>query len=419
MKFNKKSIYIGLFGILYLIVAFSSFFHACAFFGLANNSWMSIILAFAFEVGQAAVLFSLLTSTKDRSRIMPWVLMTMFTLVQVIGNVYSSYKYIITNSVENLRYFKEPIFIWTDLPDAQANVIIVYLVGALLPIAALLLTSMITNYLTDQSKELNEPIELDDSLEKEIFTNKQEIENLNVAIDKKDEEIEELKKQLKVHKENPLINEHSILQMENQGLEESNKKKDEEIDNLKKELEQLKNDKIQFGEEKNKPDNDDVKWNAETSRSETTTESIPETIESTIVENNGESNSENNEQEVEKTETELEEDKSNNEINNKKENISSTINTENKINIINNIKTDEKNDSEINNILEKNIPRQNSNLNIGIKSSSSLYKALNVQKSFNFFRNNNIYKSSKDQKTFRNLFNANNKIIKNNSIKVY
>ena len=92
MKFNKKSIYIGLFGILYLIVAFSSFFHACAFFGLANNSWMSIILAFAFEVGQAAVLFSLLTSTKDRSRIMPWVLMTMFTLVQVIGNVYSSYK---------------------------------------------------------------------------------------------------------------------------------------------------------------------------------------------------------------------------------------------------------------------------------------------------------------------------------------
>lgn len=153
MKFTKKSIYIGLFSVLYLIVAFSSFWHACAFFGLANNAWMSVILAFAFEIGQAAVLFSLLTSKKDRSRIMPWVLMSMFTLVQVIGNVYSSYKYIITNSVENLRYFKEPIFIWTELPDAQANVIIVYLVGALLPIAALLLTSMITNYLSDQEEE--------------------------------------------------------------------------------------------------------------------------------------------------------------------------------------------------------------------------------------------------------------------------
>ena len=90
MKFTKKSIYIGLFSVLYLIVAFSSFFHAVSFFGLANNLWMSVILAFAFEIGQAAVLFSLLTSKKDRSRIMPWVLMTMFTLVQVLGNVYSS-----------------------------------------------------------------------------------------------------------------------------------------------------------------------------------------------------------------------------------------------------------------------------------------------------------------------------------------
>jgi len=156
MKLTKKFVYIGLFSILYLIVAFSSFWHACAFFGLANNSWMSIILAFAFEIGQAAVLFSLLTSEKDRSRIMPWVLMTMFTLVQVIGNVFSSYKYIMNNSVEDLRYFKEPIFIWTSLPDEQATVIITYIVGAILPLCALFLTSMITNYLTDEEQKLKE-----------------------------------------------------------------------------------------------------------------------------------------------------------------------------------------------------------------------------------------------------------------------
>lgn len=157
MKFTKKSIYVGLFAVLYLIVAFSSFFHACSFFGLANNDWMSIILALAFEIGQAAVLFSLLTSSKDRSRVMPWVLMFMFTLVQVIGNVFSSYKYIVTNSASNLRFFKEPIFIWTDLPDDQATVIIVYLVGAILPVSALLLTSMITNYLED-NKEIQSDV---------------------------------------------------------------------------------------------------------------------------------------------------------------------------------------------------------------------------------------------------------------------
>ena len=195
MKLTKKTVYIGLFAILYLIVAFSSFFHACAFFGLANNSWMSVILAFAFEVGQAAVLFSLLTSTKDRGRVMPWVLMFMFTLVQVIGNVYSSYKYIITNSVENLRYFKEPIFIWTDLPDNQANVIIVYLVGALLPIAALLLTSMITNYLTDQEEEKKEQIEeqkdeeiVEEPIKEEI---KEENEQIEFTEDKSDNDTRE------------------------------------------------------------------------------------------------------------------------------------------------------------------------------------------------------------------------------------
>lgn len=169
--FNKKTIYIGLFATLYLIVAFSSFYHAVAFFGLANNSWMSVILAFAFEIGQAAVLFSLLTSQKDRSRIMPWVLMFMFTLVQVIGNVFSSYKYLITNSVENLRYFKEPIFIWTDLPDDQTTVIITYIVGAILPIAALLLTSMITNYLNDEEDNKQEIIDEQDNKTLEVENN--------------------------------------------------------------------------------------------------------------------------------------------------------------------------------------------------------------------------------------------------------
>lgn len=170
MKLTKKTIYIGLFAILYLIVAFSSFWHACAFFGLANNSWMSIILAFAFEVGQAAVLFSLLTSAKDRSRVMPWVLMTMFTLVQVIGNVFSSYKYLITNSVENLRYFKEPIFIWTDLPDDQTTVIITYIVGAILPICALLLTSMITNYLSDNEEQITPNVDVKENIIAPVIT---------------------------------------------------------------------------------------------------------------------------------------------------------------------------------------------------------------------------------------------------------
>jgi hypothetical protein len=65
--------------------------------------------------------------------------------------VYSSYKHIINNAIDNLRYFKEPIFIWTNLPDEQATVIITYLCGGILPISGLLLTSMVTNYLDEQA----------------------------------------------------------------------------------------------------------------------------------------------------------------------------------------------------------------------------------------------------------------------------
>lgn len=232
MKFNKHTIYISLFAVLYLIVAFSSFWHAVAFFGLANTSWMSIILAFAFEVGQAAVLFSLLTSKQDRGRIMPWVLMSMFTLVQVIGNVYSSYKYIINNSVDNLRYFKEPIFIWTDLPNDQANVIIVYLVGALLPIAALLLTSMITNYLTDIEEAKKEPL-----IDQE---NKEKIEKI----------IEDAPESKWLNEGDSLMNQNSILEMEKQGLQESLENKDKELDSLKEKLAQTEEDHDKVLDEK-------------------------------------------------------------------------------------------------------------------------------------------------------------------------
>ena len=178
--FTKRNIYVALFAILYLIVAFSSFWHAIEFFALTNHSWMSIILAFAFEVGQAAVLLAILTSAKDRSKFTPWILMCILTLVQIIGNVYSSYKYIMLNASENLRYFKEPIFIWTDLPDAQATVIITYISSAILPLCALLLTSMITNYLEDNGK--------DD--EKETIT--EEVDETNELIeDKPKDEIRE------------------------------------------------------------------------------------------------------------------------------------------------------------------------------------------------------------------------------------
>lgn len=158
---NKKKItkyiYIGLFAALYLSVALVSGIHAVAFFSLANAPALGVMLAITFEIGQAAVLFSLLTNPNQRKKIMTWVQLSIFTLVQILGNVYSSYKYIVSNSMENLRFFKEPVFIWTDLPDQMCNVIITYLVGGILPISALLLTEMLTSYLYKEENKVLEP----------------------------------------------------------------------------------------------------------------------------------------------------------------------------------------------------------------------------------------------------------------------
>ena len=168
---NKKKItkyiYIGLFAALYLSVALVSGIHAVAFFSLANAPALGVMLAITFEIGQAAVLFSLLTNPNQRKKIMTWVQLSIFTLVQILGNVYSSYKYIVSNSIENLRFFKEPVFIWTDLPDQMCNVIITYLVGGILPISALLLTEMLTSYLYKEENKVPELIKEDKKEEPE------------------------------------------------------------------------------------------------------------------------------------------------------------------------------------------------------------------------------------------------------------
>ena len=196
---NKKKltkyIYIGLFAALYLSVALVSGIHAVAFFSLANAPALGVMLAITFEIGQAAVLFSLLTNPNQRKKIMTWVQLSIFTLVQILGNVYSSYKYIVSNSMENLRFFKEPVFIWTDLPDQMCNVIITYLVGGILPISALLLTDMLTSYLYKEEDKVTEPTKQEEIKEdkKEELENEQVQEQTNQKKEsiKKDEQINE------------------------------------------------------------------------------------------------------------------------------------------------------------------------------------------------------------------------------------
>ena len=154
-----RTTYLSLFAILYLCTAFVSTMHAIQFFSLANAAYLGVILALTFEVSQAAVLSSLLIDKSNQRKIVPWMLMFLMCGVQILGNVYSSYKYICLNSLEDLKWFKEPIFIWMDnFPDKEATVIVTWAIGGLLPCVCLLLTEMVTSYIhRDEENKIQEP----------------------------------------------------------------------------------------------------------------------------------------------------------------------------------------------------------------------------------------------------------------------
>lgn len=159
-----KKTMIALFCVLYLAVGFVSTYHAVSFFSMSNAGWLAVILAVAFEIGQAAVLFSLLTS--KTKKLMPWILMGVLTLVQVLGNVFSSYQYMMINSTEQIKYFTDSVLFFLQDPDPKVNqVMISYITGAILPIVSLCMTSMVVNVAglepTNDQHIDTEPIELD------------------------------------------------------------------------------------------------------------------------------------------------------------------------------------------------------------------------------------------------------------------
>lgn len=152
-SFNK--IFLWLFIVLYAAIAFVSTYHAIAFFSLSNPAWLAVILAVAFEVGQAGVLFSILTNTdKDDRRSLPWILMGILTVVQVLGNVFSSYRYMIINNIDQINYFTKSVLFFVQSPNPDYNyVMISYITGAILPVVALCMTSMVVNMLNRHRPE--------------------------------------------------------------------------------------------------------------------------------------------------------------------------------------------------------------------------------------------------------------------------
>ena len=161
IKTSTNKIFIYAFLFLYTLVAFISFCHAIEFFDIGNTHWMSIMLAFAFELGLAVCLASILIGINKKNNI-AWLLLTILVLVQVIGNTYSVFKFISESGYDYYNYLAKPmLFMIEEVSQETVQVIISWIMGAILPIVALLMTEMVSNgiketQMIDDPK--NEPI---------------------------------------------------------------------------------------------------------------------------------------------------------------------------------------------------------------------------------------------------------------------
>lgn len=140
--------------------------------------WMAVLLSGAFEVGQSLCLASILL-TDNKKTTVPWILMSLLTMVQVSGNVFSVYKYMVESGSNFYIYIQKSLLFWIEgiSPD-MILVVISWILGALLPIVALLMTDMIANNLKLKNKVKKEEQEL---LEEEV-TKKYKQEPLDASL---------------------------------------------------------------------------------------------------------------------------------------------------------------------------------------------------------------------------------------------
>jgi hypothetical protein len=147
---NSKGLYWGLiitFFVLYFLVGFVSTLHSITFFQLANTMWMAVLLGITYEVGQAAVLFSILMSDNAK-KILPWLLMFLLTALQVTANVYASFKFMDSSGSNDWTFWQRSILFWLEADGPEMfKVIISWITGALLPIVALGMTALVAENL--------------------------------------------------------------------------------------------------------------------------------------------------------------------------------------------------------------------------------------------------------------------------------
>ena len=270
---RNKWLYNGLiftFIVLYGVTAFVSFYHAITFFNIANAIWLSILLSFVAEIGQASVLFSILLSEENKSKFLSWAIMIILTSLQVIGNVVSSFDWIVAHNDAGLDGFKRSILFAVQAEDDEMfRVIVAWISGALLPVIALSMTGLVAQNINivEEKKKLKQYVEVTGNTpSQESVINATDIISEVSRVRPTEEDLENLSKLLdkKVPIEKPPIENDILGRTEEEIIKNEDLLKEEvkRIKDIMEKAEKISSPKIEANDnliKETDPTNEDLK----------------------------------------------------------------------------------------------------------------------------------------------------------------
>jgi len=144
---------IGIFVILYGLVATISMINSVAFFDLAHNGIMSWVLAIGFELGAAASLAAIIILDKT-NKAMVWGLFILLTLFQMMANSFHAY----VNLEEYMGWIE--LFGLERMSPIEQKRVLSLISGAILPVVALGFIKSLVDYIRpgEETEEAFEPI---------------------------------------------------------------------------------------------------------------------------------------------------------------------------------------------------------------------------------------------------------------------
>lgn len=157
-KFSKgtKGVIILIFLIVPFISSIISMIHVVRFLSLGNTYGVSLTLAITYEIANLTILMAVVLMKKLRA-VFVWLCFIVLLIVQIIGNVYYSYDYIlgqITIDKTFLDTFISFVQQIIELEDRKSVVFILScFLGLPIPMVSLLLVKSVVDYLEIEGKE--------------------------------------------------------------------------------------------------------------------------------------------------------------------------------------------------------------------------------------------------------------------------